>query len=110
MIMKDRGYWDDARWNKTKHTYTFATDNKLEFFSVDTYGKAYGPRRDVLFVSEANNLAYNIVDQLITRTREIVWLDWKPTTEFWFYTEMQPSRDDIDFITLTYKDNEALDR
>lgn len=108
-IMKDRGYWNEERWNQTKHTYTFETGNKLEFYSVDTYGKAHGPRRDVLFVNECNNLDYKIVDQLITRTRETVWLDWNPSEEFWFYTEMQPNRDDIDFITLTYKDNEALD-
>ena len=108
-IMKDRGYWNDDRWHGTLHTYTFETGNQLRFMSVDTYGKAHGPRRDVLFVNEANNLEYKIVDQLITRTREIVWLDWNPSEEFWFYTEMLPNRDDIDFITLTYKDNEALD-
>ncbi len=108
-IMKDRGYWNEDRWNQTKHTYLFETGNKLEFYSVDTYGKAHGPRRDVLFVNEANNLEYKIVDQLITRTREIVWLDWNPSEEFWFYTEMLPNRQDIDFITLTYLDNEALD-
>ena len=109
MIMKDRGYWDDARWNKTKHTYTFETGSRIEFFSVDTYGKAHGPRRDILFINEANNLQYNIVDQLIVRTRKIVWMDWNPSEEFWFYTEMLNRRDDIDFITLTYLDNEALD-
>ena len=108
-IMKDRGYLKDASWNRTKHTYTFETGAKLEFFSVDTYGKAHGPRRDVLFVNEANNLGYDIVDQLITRTREIVWLDWNPSEEFWFYTEILNRRDDVDFITLTYLDNEALD-
>lgn len=109
MIMKDRGYWEDDRWNKSDHVYTFATQNKLKFSSFDTYGKAHGGRRDVLFINEANNMPYNIVDQLITRTRETVWLDWNPSQEFWFYTEMQPHRTDIDFITLTYKDNEALD-
>lgn len=116
-IMKDRGYWKESLWHKTKHTYTFETGSKLEFFSVDSYGKAHGPRRDVLFVNECNNLDYKIVDQLITRTREIVWLDWNPSEEFWFYTEMFPSRpDDIDFVgdggnypPLTYLDNEALD-
>lgn len=114
-IMKAQGYWDENRWHDTKHIYTFETGTKLHFFSVDTYGKAHGPRRDVLFINECNNLAWNIVDQLITRTREIVWLDWNPSTEFWFYTEMLPYRDDIDFIgdggnfdPLTYKDNEAL--
>lgn len=109
-IMKDRGYWKDELWHQTKHTYTFETGSKLEFYSPDTYGKAHGPRRDVLFINEANNLDYKIVDQLIIRTRKIVWMDWNPTIEFWFYTEMLTNRlEDIDFITLTYLDNNALD-
>lgn len=110
MIMKDRGYWEDDRWHGTKHTYTFETGNKIEFKSIDSYGKAHGPRRDVLFINECNNLEYKVADQLITRTREIVWLDWNPSEEFWFYTEMQPNRKDIDFLTVTYLDNEALDK
>jgi phage terminase large subunit len=109
-IMKDRGYWDDDRWNQTKHTYTFETGCRLEFYVPDTYGKAHGPRRDVLFLNEANNVEWKIVDQLMVRTRETVWLDWNPSSEFWFYTEILPNRtDDLDFITLTYRDNEALD-
>lgn len=110
-IMKDRGYWKDSQWNKTKHLYDFGRGNILEFASIDTYGKAHGPRRNILFINECNNLHYNIVDQLITRTKEIVWLDWNPTSSFWFYDEMYPTREkDIDFITLTYMDNEALDK
>ena len=108
-IMKDRNYWRDDLWHDTKHIYTFETGNKLEFATFDTYSKAHGSRRDVLFVNEGNNMPYNIVDQLMVRTREIVWLDWNPTAEFWFYNELLGVRDDIDFITLTYKDNEALD-
>lgn len=109
--MQDRLYWKDKNWVKSpRAVYTFETGSKIEFISVDTYSKAHGPRRDVLFGNEVNNIPYIIVDQLITRTREIVWLDWNPTNEFWFYTEMLPNRKDIDFITLTYKDNEALDK
>lgn len=108
-IMMGQGYWEDVNWHGTKHQYTFSTGSVIEFMSVDTYGKAHGPRRDVLFVNECNHLPYKIVDQLITRTREIIWLDWNPSEEFWFYTEMLPNRTDIDFITLTYLDNEALD-
>lgn len=109
MIMKATGYWRDDLWHDTKHTYTFETGNRLEFSTFDTYSKAHGSRRDVLFVNEANNMPYHIVDQLMVRTREIVWMDWNPTAEFWFYNELLPHRTDIDFITLTYKDNEALD-
>jgi len=108
-IMIAHGYWNDKSWNESSHTYTFPNKTILEFISFDKFGKAHGPRRDVLFINEANNLPYNIVDQLITRTRKIVWMDWNPSEEFWFYTEMLPNRKDIDFITLTYKDNEALD-
>ena len=109
-IMQGQGYWAESRWHGTDYVYTFETGSTIKFTSVDTYGKAHGPRRDVLFLNECNNLAYNIVDQLITRTREVVWIDWNPTSEFWFYGKMLGKRDDIDFITLTYKDNEALDQ
>jgi phage terminase large subunit len=108
-IMKSNGYWNDANWNETKHIYTFNTNTFIEFISFDKFGKAHGPRRDILFINEANNIPYLIVDQLITRTRKIVWMDWNPSEEFYFYTEMLGKRDDIDFITLTYLDNEALD-
>ena len=110
MIMKDRGYWKDNRWVRNPRTmYTFETGNRIEFATFDTYGKAHGARRDILFGNEVNNMPYNIVDQLIVRTREVVWLDWNPTATFWFYEDMLGRRDDIDFISLTYKDNEALD-
>ena len=103
-IMRSQGYWDDKAWNASNFTYIFPGGTILEFMSFDKFGKAHGPRRDILFINEANNLPYNIVDQLITRTKKIVWMDWNPTNEFWFYTEMMGKRNDIDFITLTYKD------
>lgn len=110
MVMKDRGYWKDSQWVKNpKPTYTFGTGTRIEFISIDTVGKAHGPRRDILFINECNNLSYEIADQLIVRTRKVVWMDWNPVSEFWFYTELHGKRDDIDFIKLTYLDNEALD-
>lgn len=115
-IMTENGYWVDTAWNESKHIYTFPNNSFLEFISFDKFGKAHGPRRDILFLNEANNIPYNIADQLITRTRKIVWLDWNPSEEYWFYTEMLGKRTDIDFVghngdfpPLTYLDNEALD-
>src|SRR3990167_8574111 len=108
-IMVSNGYWDDASWNGGSRIYTFPKKSAIKFVSFDKFGKAHGPRRDILFLNEANNIPYKIADQLITRTRKIVWMDWNPSEEFYFYTEMQGKRDDIDFITLTYLDNEALD-
>jgi phage terminase large subunit len=109
-IMVAHGYWNDDKWrDSAPNVYTFETGSIIEFISFDKFGKAHGPRRDVLFLNEANNIPYFIADQLITRTREVVWMDWNPSEEFWFYTEMLPHRKDVDFITLTYLDNEALD-
>lgn len=110
LIMKDRGYWDKANWNQSRHTYTFPfTGAKLEFFAIDTELKGRGPRRDVLFVNEANSIAYKIFDQLRIRTREVIWMDWNPSEEFWFYEQLLPFEKNLEFITLTYLDNEALD-
>jgi len=113
-IMVAHGYWNDNSWLNGKK-YIFPGGSVIEFISFDKFGKAHGPRRDVLFLNEAVHFPYNIADQLITRTRKIVWLDWNPSEEFWFYTEMLNKRDDIDFLgdgylgPLTYLDNEALD-
>lgn len=107
-IMTQHGYFDDNQWNATDKIYTFPTGSFIEFFSVDEPDKVRGPRRDILFINECNNIPYEAYDQLSIRTREEVWLDWNPTNEFWFYDTVK-NQDDVDFITLTYKDNEALD-
>jgi len=109
-IMNKHGYYQESRWNRTDHIYTFETGSKLEFFGVDQADKVRGPRRDGLFMNEANNCPYDSFDQLEVRTKDEIFLDWNPTHEFWFYTEIKRQREkDIDFITLTYKDNQALD-
>jgi phage terminase large subunit len=107
-IMQEHDYFREKNWNKTDYIYRFDTGSIIEFFSADQPGKVRGPRRDILFINEANNISYETYTQLEIRTKKIVWLDWNPVSEFWFYTEVQ-GKQDIDFITLTYQDNEALD-
>jgi phage terminase large subunit len=109
-ILRDHGYFKDDNWNKTDYVYTFETGSKIEFFSADMPSKIRGPRRDRLFVNEGNNIPYEAWDQLVVRTKEFAFIDFNPTNEFWLYTEVLGKRDDIDFITLTYMDNEALDQ
>lgn len=106
-IMSDHKYWKDSNWNATDMVYTFESGSKIEFFSSDNGDKLRGARRDRLFINEANNVTKDAFDQLEVRTKEFVFLDWNPTNEFWFYTDVK-DREDVDFITLTYKDNEAL--
>lgn len=107
-IMETHRYYKEDLWNRTDFTYTFETGSKIEFFSADQPTKVRGPRRDRLFINEANNVAFEAFNQLEVRTREFIFLDWNPLAEYWFYTDIQ-KRSDVQFITLTYKDNEALD-
>lgn len=108
-IMEQHNYFKTDRWNKTDFIYTFETGSRLEFFSADQPSKVRGPRRDRLFINEANNVPYEAFDQLEVRTKEYIYLDWNPTTEFWFY-EQVANRDDVDHTVITYRDNEALDQ
>lgn len=111
-IMRSQHYWDDERWNKTLSTYTFETGIKMRFFSADAPSKVHGPRRWILFINEGNNIPWPIADHLIVRTQWLVFVDWNPSSEYWAYTEIIDNPEyagRYDFITLTYKDNEALD-
>lgn len=109
MIMEQHGYFNDKRWDRTNYTYTFETGSVIEFFSADQPGKVRGPRRDRLFMNEANNMPYETFDQLEVRTKDFIFLDWNPTTEFWYYDQVA-NRTDVQHLVLTYKDNEALSK
>lgn len=105
-IMKETGRWFDSRWNATDFKYTFANGSEIEFFSADNDAKLRGARRDYLYMNEANNMVFHAYTELASRTKLGVYLDWNPTNEFWFHTELQ-NDDDVDFIIVNYLDNEA---
>lgn len=107
-ILETQKYFIPERWNRTDYIYTFETGAVLEFFSADQPSKVRGPRRKRLFINEANNIALETFEQLEVRTTDEIYLDWNPTNEFWFYTDIQPKRTDVEHIILTYKDNESL--
>lgn len=109
-ILQQHDYYDDNRWNKSDFTYSFETGSKIEFFSVDQPIKVRGPRRKRLFINEANNIPFETFEQLEIRTDEFIFLDWNPSSEFWYYTDVKDKRNDVEELTLTYRDNEALSR
>lgn len=106
-IMEGHGYYNDQQWNRTDFIYTFENGTKLEFFSADSPDKVRGPRRDVLFINEANNISYETYTQLAIRTNEDIYIDYNPVAEFWVHDDVIPNTDH-DFLILTYKDNDAL--
>jgi phage terminase large subunit len=107
-ILQAHKYWNDKRWNATDFIYTFETGSQIEFFSADNGDKLRGGRRDRLFINECNNVTLDAFNQLESRTRDFTFLDWNPSNEFWFYTDVLGQSDDVDHIIVTYKDNESL--
>lgn len=107
-ILQETNRWNDDSYNKANKIYTFDNGSQIEFLSTDNM-TSRGPRRDVLFVNEANGLDYETFDQLATRTRDFVILDYNPSAKFWAHEELiekKPER--TTFLILTYLDNEAL--
>lgn len=109
-IMKEQRYFKEKNWDKTNSVYTYETGSKIEFFSVDQSEKVRGARRDRLFINEANNISFQAFEELEVRTKEFVMLDWNPTNEFWWYTEVMGKRTDAEQLILTYLDNEGLSK
>lgn len=107
--MKDTGRYFDERFNKSLLRYEFANGSFIEFFSADDSSKLRGARRDILYINECNNVTFESYNELAIRTKKEVFLDFNPANEFWVHTELK-DEPDADFIILTYKDNEALDK
>jgi len=106
-IMLMTGRYKDYQFNKSTLKYTFSNGSYIEFFSIDQEDKLRGARRNVLYVNEANNVYFESYNQLAIRTSGDIWIDFNPTNSFWAHTELV-GQEDVDYITLTYKDNEAL--
>ena len=106
-IMKDLSRWDRNRWKASINRYEFKNGSVIEFLGADDPDKFRGPRRDRLYVNEANRLAFETFNQLNTRTRKEVILDWNPTAPFWYDTEIRGIVPH-ERLRLTYLDNESL--
>ena len=106
-IMISTGRYRDGQWNRSGLKYTFTNGSYIEFFSVEQPDKLRGARRNVLYVNEANNIPFDAYNQLAIRTSGDIWIDFNPTANFWAHKEVA-GKEDVDFITLTYLDNEAL--
>lgn len=105
-IMIDTNRWIDSNWNASDFKYTFTNGSFIEFFSADNSSKLRGARRDRLYINECNNIDFNSYTELAMRTKQSIFLDWNPSNEFWFHQEIM-NDDNVDFIILNYKDNEA---
>ena len=54
----------------------------ITFLSADNR-KAWGMRREVLFINEGDALSWEVAKELISRTNVFTIIDWNPRSEFW---------------------------
>jgi len=94
--------------NKSDHFFSI-NKSTLEYFGItDNYAKVHGPRRDFLFINEANNkITYDDFDNLNQRTHLCTFLDYNPRSEFWVHEQVIP-RFKHEFIKSTFRDNPWL--
>lgn len=103
--MVDRGIFNRANWSDGV-LYRFPNGSFIRFLGLDKVDIGKGLRSDVMFVNEANKTKFDTYRELTSRAKRVI-IDFNPNKRFWFHNEVQ-TRDDCDFIKLTFNDNEFL--
>lgn len=106
-ILKGLNRFKENQFNRSNLKYTFTNGSYIEFFSTDQPDRLRGSRRTDLFINECNNISFSAFSELQIRTSGSIWLDYNPSHAFWVDKEII-GEPDVDYITLTYKDNDAL--
>jgi len=102
-ILKTDDLYEEKAHNKTDNKYTY-NSNTIEFFGVEEFTKVTGAGRDFLFINECNNVSWKVFQQLQLRTKKYTFLDWNPTSTFWYHEFLQ-DQDNVGYIHSTYLDN-----
>ena len=106
-ILEEHNLYNPDKHNKSELTYKL-NNNEIEFISVDMPQKIRGRKRDVLWLNEANEFAFEDWIQLSLRTTGNIYLDFNPSDPYsWIYDNVM-NRDDCTFIKSTYLDNPFL--
>ena len=111
-IMAETNAVSRIDWNIAESTGRFKNGSVVKFRGVDKI-RGHGPRRDLLYVNEANRIDWDTYRELAKRTRGQRIIDFNPVNEFWAHTELvnNPLRKKgVAFLKVNYLDNEALDQ
>jgi phage terminase large subunit len=109
-ILEKNNIYNLNNHNRSELIYKLG-ESEIEFISVDQPQKIKGRKRLTLFINEANELTFDDFTQLSLRTTGQIFMDLNPShSEFhWIETKIK-TRDDVEVIHSTYKDNPFLNR
>lgn len=99
---------NNSYFNKTEAVYSRPDwKGKIEFFGADDDAKVRGPRRDILFMNEGNNIPWETARGLDIRTSRFTLVDWNPVGEFWaheFWIDLLENG----YVHSTYQDAKGV--
>jgi phage terminase large subunit len=106
-VMRLAGLYEDSRFIAGT-LYRFKNGSFIKFIGLDKSDVGKGLRSDVAYFNEVNKIDFESYRQVASRTK-IVYADFNPDKEFFVHKEII-GRNDVDFIKLTFVDNELLDQ
>lgn len=89
--------------------YRMVNGSEFTFRCFQNFEDAKGAKRQYLYVCEATGLAWDIFDELFTRTEVQTFIDYNPSARFWAHDKLH-HREDCQVIVSTFKDNNYLDK
>ena len=102
-ILKDYNIYKLANWNKSEMVYRFESGSFIEFIGLDKADVGKGRRRDVVFINETNKVNLQSFTDITARAKKVI-CDFNP--DIYFY--LHDLKNETNFISLTYLDNEYL--
>lgn len=94
-------------WKSIIGPYRWRNGNTFEFKSYDNWQDAKSGKRDYLFINEADGIEYDIALQLILRTKDQVFIDYNPSSEFWVHHHIIPL-DNASLFISNYRHNQYV--
>ena len=86
-------------YHKTDRIFTLTNGSVLEFNAYQDAQDAKNGKRDILFVNEANGVAWDIYSQLAMRTSYQIFIDYNPSEEFWAHDRLMPLDNSVTFYS-----------
>jgi len=104
-IMQTSGIYQDSRFIAGT-LYRFPNGSFIKFIGLDKSDVGKGLRSDVAYFNEVNKIDSETYRQVASRAGK-VFADYNPDAEFFIHTEVL-GRNDVDYLELTFRDNELL--
>ena len=104
-VMKAFGIYNQSRF-LSGTLYKFPNGSFTKFIGMDKEDIGKGFRCNIFYLNEMNKVGFEAYREIASRA-DMVMGDFNPNARFWVHDEILP-RDDCDFLTLTFEDNEYL--